>query len=247
MPEDQNKTLVEKAFWRSWGKLETNAAKKDGRFETDEPSRRNDKEYTARLAQLEAEAARKENFKLLVMIVVGILAICLIVYLLSLVNMKPEATTTSSGEISQQSASQPTAESAESIEASIQEEMTKGGFSSREAYFSSELTKQSKEVDSNLTEFSQKIKAVTPKMNVTSLVIASKMDQIAKDKTMSGFGIEVVGARGTESDDVKLISHLKGMTSSVEFFAEGGRIVAHFKDYPPSYCAETKGEAVCGE
>ena len=247
MPEDQNKTLVEKAFWRSWGKLETNAAKKDGRFETGEPSRRSDKEYTAKLAQLEAEAARKENLKLLVMIVVGILAICLIVYLLSLVNMKPKATIASSGDSSQQSASQPAAESAESIEASVKEEMAKGGFSSKEAYFSSVLTKQSNEAGSSLTEFSKKIQSVTQKMNVTSLVIAGKLEQISKDKTMSGFGIEVEGARGTESDDVKLVSHLNGMTSSVEFFAEGGRIVAHFKDYPPSYCAETKGAAVCGQ
>jgi preprotein translocase subunit Sss1 len=245
MAEDQNKIHVEKAFWRSWGKVEKSLAKNRALLETDEPAR-NDKEYVARLARLEADATRKENIKLLVMIVVGILAIGLTVYLLSLINIKPEATTASSGGNSQQSASQP-AESPESIEASIQEEMSKGGFSSKEAYFSSELIKQTNEVDSNLTVFSKKIKLVTPKMNITSLVIASKLDQLSKDKIMRGFGIEVVGARGAESDDVKLISHLKGMTSSVEFFAEGGRVVAHFKDYPPSYCAGTKGAAVCGD
>lgn len=245
MAKIENKQSAEKDFWNSWGALESNAKDKD-RFGSDEPNRRDDKEYTARLAKLEAEANRQENLKLIAMIVAGFLAICLIVYLLSLVDMKSDATTAASGSSNQQPSAQANAEIAEKNAADIEKDMAKGGFTSKEAYFSSVLAKQSEDVGTDLTEFSKKIKTVSEKMNVTSLVIASKMDQITKDKTLGGFGIEVVGDRGTESDDVSLISHLNGMTSSVEFFAEGGRIVAHFKDYPPSYCAEAKGAAVCG-
>jgi hypothetical protein len=250
MKNDQSKTIVEKAFWNSWGKLKSGMSP-DGKQPQDElnladSSRRGDKEYSARIIQQQDEESRKENLKLFVMIVAGILAICLIVYLLSLIDMKTEVTTARSDDNRHESASQPTEMTAEMIEASIQEGMAKGGFTTKEAYFSSELTKQSNEVDKELVEFSKRIRKVNPKMNITSLVIAKKMEQFKKDKSINGFGIEVVGPRDGESDDVKLISHLNGKTSSVEFYAEDGKVVAHFKDYPPNYCAETKGAAVCG-
>jgi hypothetical protein len=249
MPDDQNKKIVEMAFWKSWGTLESNAANNAGQNERKpkmaEPIWQDDKEYTARVAQQLAEARRKENIKLMAMMVIGFLAIYLIVFLLGLIDLKSKAPSASGGN-SQQSEAQSKEETPEMIQASIEEEMIKGGFSSKEAYFSSELTKQSNDVSTDLTEFSKKIQSVTPKMNVTSLVIAGKMEQLTKDKTFNGFGIEVVGSEDGESDNVSLVSHLKGMTSSVEFFAEGGRIVAHFKDYPASYCAGTKGAAVCG-
>ena len=55
MAEIQNKQNAEKEFWNSWGSLESNA-KDNGRLKSDEPNRRDDKDYTARLAKLEAEA-----------------------------------------------------------------------------------------------------------------------------------------------------------------------------------------------
>jgi hypothetical protein len=250
MDKNQNKILAEKAFWNVWGSLESNSAKngsqKAGGLDMVEHIRRDDKEYAARIAQQQAEAQRKENLKLMAMIVAGLLAICLIVFLLGLIDMKSETSSTASGGNTQQSAAQLKEETPEMIQASIEEEVIKGGFASKEAYFSSELTKQSNDVDKDLVEFSKKIKSVNPKMNITSLVIAGKLEQLTDDKIINGFGIELVSPRDGESDNVSLISHLKGMTSSVEFFAEGGRVVAHFKDYPASYCAGTKGAAVCG-
>jgi hypothetical protein len=246
MPENQDKNLVEWTFWNSWGKLESKKGNNGKASITTESSHQDDKEYAARVAKLQAEASRKENLKLLVAVVVGILAVCLIVYLLGLIDIKPEESTPVVDSNSEQTAGQPKEETPEEIEAAIQEELKKGGFSSKEAYFSAELTKQSHDVGKTLTEFSKKMKSISPKMNITSLVIASKMERLSKDKTINGFGIEIIGPRDGESDEVKLVSHLKGKTSPVEFFAEGGRVVAHFKDYPASYCKETKGAAVCG-
>jgi hypothetical protein len=249
MTKNQNKKLAEKAFWNSWSNFKSDGANKADQYKVKlrlvEPIRRDDKEYAARLAQQHAEERRKENLKLMAMLGVSAVAVYLVVFLLGLI-VKPEASSAASHAKSQQSAGESKEDTPEMIEASIQEEIAKGGFSSKEAYFSSELVKQSADVGDGLSEFSKKIMLVTPKMNVTSLVIAGKLDQITNDKTFNGFGIEVVGSIDGESDNVSLISHLKGMTSPVEFYAEGGRVVAHFKDYPESYCAGTKGTAVCG-
>jgi hypothetical protein len=245
---EQNKVVAENTFWNGWLALKSNVANNAGKNDDQhehEPIRRMANEYADRVAQHQAEASRKENLKLIAMVVTGILAICLIVFLLSLINVEPDASTAKNGDSSQKSTSLSKEEEAEKIETSIKEDMAKGGFTTKEAYFSSELTKQSNDVGKELVEFSKRIKSVSPKMNITSLVIAKKMDQFKKDKTINGFGIELV-EMGDESDDVKLISHLNGMTSPVEFYAEDGRVVAHFKNYPPSYCAGTKGAAVCG-
>lgn len=248
MSEEQNKAFAEKAFWNSWVTLLSNGSKNvsqnEKKFNMAHSPRSNAADYADRVAQQQAEERRKENFKLITMIVIGFLAICLLVYLLGLIHVKSELSSTASDGKSRQSAAQTKEDPAE-IEASIQEEMKKGGYTSRDDYFSAELAKQSLDVGDDLVEFSKRIKSATSKMNITGLVIAKKIDQIQRFKTINGFGVELV-RMGDESDDVKLISHLKGMTSSVEFFAENGRVVAHFKDYPSSYCAGTKGAAVCG-
>jgi hypothetical protein len=248
MAEEQNKVLAEKVFWNNWVTLASNAPSNANQNEDNismaHSLRPNAKEYAAKVAQQQAAERRKDNLKLMAMLVFGFLAICLIIFLLGLIDLKPDLSYTASSDNSQKSAAAAKEDAAE-IEASIQEEMKKGSFTSKEAYFSAELAKQSLDVGDDLVEFSKKIKSSTSKMNITGLVIAKKMDQITKLKTINGFGVELVKL-GDESDDVKLISHLKGMTSSVEFFSEDGRVVAHFKDYPPSYCAGTKGAAVCG-
>ncbi len=248
MAEEQNKVLAEKAFWNNWVTLASNGPNNTDQNEDNismaHSLRPNAKEYAAKVAQLQAAERRKENLKLMAIMAFGFLAICLIVFLLGLIDVKSDLSPTASGDNSQKSAAQAKEDPAE-IEASVQEEMKKGGFTNKEAYFSAELAKQSLDVGDELVEFSKKIKTSTSKMNITGLVIAKKMDQITQLKTINGFGVELVKL-GDESDDVRLISHLKGMTSSVEFFAEDGRVVAHFKDYPPSYCAGTKGAAVCG-
>ncbi|HCW06668.1 MAG TPA: hypothetical protein DGG95_04800 [Cytophagales bacterium] len=245
---EQDKVLAEKAFWNSRVTLVTNGPNNAGKNENDlsmsDLNRLNAKEYAARIAQQQALERQKDNLKLLAMMALGFLAICLIVYLLGLVNVQSSSSPTASGDNIEKSATNAKEDAAE-IEASIQEEMKNGNFKSKEAYFSAELAKQSLDVDDELVEFSKKIMSTTSKMNITGLVVAKKMDQITKLKSLNGFGVELVKA-GDESDDFKLISHLKGQTSSVEFFAEGGRVVAHFKDYPASYCAGTKGIAVCG-
>ncbi len=211
MSKDQNKNLAEKAFWNIWGNLESNAinnpSQNEGRLKIVDPIRQDDKEYAARIAQQQADESRKEKLNLMAMVVVGFLAICLIVYLLGLIDMKPETSSAVSGGNNLQSAGQSKEDASEIIEASIEEEVIKGGFSNKEAYFSSELTKQSNDVGNDLIEFSKKIKSVNPKMNITSLVIAGKMDQLTKDKIINGFGIEMVGPRDDESDNVSLISH----------------------------------------
>jgi hypothetical protein len=248
MAQDQEKSLAEKTFWNSWGKFAPNESiytdQNEGDLSTAHSSRLNAKEYAARVAQQQAVERRKDNLKLLAMMVFGFLVICLVVFLLGLFDGKSDLSATVANDNSQKSAAQVIEDPAE-IEASIQEEMIKGGFTSKDAYFSAELAKQSLDVGDDLVEFGKKINPFVSKMNITGLVIEKKMDQLTKLKAINGFGVELVKL-GDESDDFKLISHLKGKTSSVEFFAEHGRIVAHFKDYPASYCAGTKGSAVCG-
>lgn len=250
MSKNKNQILAEKEFWSSWGNLESNASKNSAQIEgkrtIPEPNRRDDKEFAARFAEHLAQERRKENLKLMAMMVVGVIAISLTLYLLGLIEIKKAPLSAAASGNSHSAEAVKKVETPEMIEASIEEEMAKGGFSTREAYFNSELTKQAHDVGMNLDEFSKNIKPLTPKMNITSLVIAGKIEQFSQYKTVNGFGIELVESKEDESDEVKLISHLKGMTSTVEFFAENGRVVAHFKDYPPSYCAGTKGAAVCG-
>jgi hypothetical protein len=251
MAEDQNKKIAEKSFWESWGKLGSNAANNAGQKEdmlrTGEPNRRDALDYAAKIVQQQAAESRKDNLKLAGIAVAGFFAIFLIVYLLGLINMKPEAVSAGSGETSQQSANQDAVQNTEMSEVELEQVLAEGGFATKEAYYGSVLKKQSSDIGDDLNEFSKKIKAATPKMNVTALVIAKKMEQFTKNKVYKGFGIELAGHADSESDNVKLISHLNGQTSPVEFFAEDGRIVAHFKDYPKSYCASTNGAAVCGE
>jgi len=175
----------------------------------------------------------------------GLLVMGLILYLLGLIEINPAPSSASAEGVNQASEALLEQDPAE-VEAAIQEEMIKGGFTTKEAYFSSELTKQASDVSAELTEFGKKMKSIRPKFDVTGLVIEGKLGQLTKTQSLDGFGIEVVTKKEGESDEVSLISHLKGMTSSVKFYAEGGRIVAHFKDYPESYCTATKGAAVCG-
>lgn len=249
MSEEQNKVLSEKTFWDSWVSLVSNGHKNVNKNEPDfnvaHSVRMSASNYAAKIAQQQAKERRKENLKLITMLVFGFLTICLVLYLLGLIDVKPDLSSESSSRDSRQSTVQPKEEDPAEIETSIQEEMKNGGYTSRDDYFSSELAKQSLDVGDALVEFSKKIKSSSSKMNITGLVIAKKYDQIEKLKTVNGFGVELV-RMGDESDDVKLISHLKGMTSSVEFYAEKGRVVAHFKDFPPSYCSKTNGAAVCG-
>jgi hypothetical protein len=246
MTQQQNKVLAENTFWNSWDKLAANEPSNAGQNQDDlrtaHSNRLNAKEYADKIAHQQALERRKDNLKLMAMMVFGLFAICLVVFLLGLVDLKSDLSSTATDDTPQ---SAPPQETAAEIEASIQDEMKKGGFTSKDDYFSAELAKQSLNVGDDLVEFSHKIKSFIPNMNITGLVISKKMDQITKLKAINGFGVELVKL-GEESDDFKLISHLKGMTSSVEFFAEDGRIVAHFKDYPASYCAGTKGTAVCG-
>lgn len=170
MNNNQSKNLAEKNFWNSWGTLTANVNKHAGknheRQDIVESTRRSDKQYAATVAQQLAEERRKENLKLIAMVVVGILATGLIVYLLGLVDIKKETSTAAAGGSSPHSA-KPSKEDIAEMEASIEEEMVKGGFTSKEAYFSSELTKQATDVSKELKEFSKKIKAVSPKFNVT--------------------------------------------------------------------------------
>lgn len=247
MAEDQHKKIAEKSFWESWGKLGSNAVnnagQKEDRLRAGEPNRRDALDYAAKIAQQQAAESRKDNLKLIGMVVAGFFAILLVVYLLGMINMKPEAESAGSSEISRSSVAQDT----EMSEAELEQVLEEGGFATKEAYYGSVLKKQSSDVGDDLNEFSKKIKTATPKMNVTALVIAKKMEQFTTNKVYKGFGIELAGQADSESDDVKLVSHLNSQTSSVEFFAEDGRIVAHFKDYPASYCASTNGAAVCGE
>lgn len=246
MAKDQNKKVAENTFWKSWEALESKGDNNTGQNEGS-LDRHEAMDYAERIAQQQALEKRKDNLKLLVAVAVGVLAVFVIVYVLGLIDIKPKVSNTGSGEVSQQPPSQSAAESSIMSADEIEQAMAKGGFATKEAYYGSVLKKQSADVGDGLDEFSKKIKSATPKLNITALVIAQKMEQLTKNKIYQGFGIELADHADSESDNVQLISHLNGQTSSVEFFAEDGRVVAHFKDYPPSYCASTNGAAVCGE